>query len=97
MKTKSKIAILFIALLVCSFVLISLMCSKDDKPEIAGCNSIKYNGETYNNVGCAPGIRSFDISYGDGASFHVECSGGCVSAVSVAEGGLGKTIVGPVE
>ena len=76
-----------------------LTCSKDEKPEITGCNTIKYKGKAYSNVGCAPGIRSFTIDYGGGVCFNVQCSGGCISSVSLCSGNrsLSKTIVGPDE
>ncbi|MBM4167744.1 MAG: hypothetical protein FJ215_01095 [Ignavibacteria bacterium] len=76
-----------------SFTLLFAQCDKDeptqptqDKPEIVGCNSVKYKGVTFSNIGCAPGIASFDVSITQGgvsASFHVTCSGGCISSVTV--------------
>jgi hypothetical protein len=63
---------------------------KDDPaqnvPEIVGCNSVNYQGQTFSNLGCAPGISSFDIDIsqnGHSASFHITCSGGCVSTVTL--------------
>ena len=69
-------------------------CKKDDSastsastnPEIVGCNSVKYKGTTFSNIGCSPGIASFDVSMsqnGVSASFHIICSNGCISAVTV--------------
>jgi len=68
-------------------------CDKDeptqptqDKPEIVGCNSVKYKGVTFSNIGCSPGVASFDVSISQGgvsASFHVTCSSGCISSVTV--------------
>jgi hypothetical protein len=69
-------------------------CKKDEKdqssntPEIVGCNSVKYQGYTFSNMGCEPGIASFDLSItenGHSADFHVTCSGGCVSSVTINE------------
>jgi hypothetical protein len=85
----------FIALI---FVLVSLCvgCKKDEStqntpaasnnPEIVGCNSVKYNGYTFTNLGCQPGIASFDVSgtqNGHAYSFHITCSNGCVSSVTL--------------
>jgi len=80
---KSRIVfILIIAMAASTFYL--LTCSKNEKPEIVGCNSVKYKGITYTNLGCEPGLRSFDISTSQGpASFHIECSKGCISKVTV--------------
>lgn len=70
----------------------SINCKKDDKeessniPEIVGCNSVKYQGYTFTNLGCEPGIASLDVSIsqnGHSADFHIICSGGCVSTVTV--------------
>lgn len=100
MSTKTKIRIVAVVVLLATLISICLLtCSKDEKPEITGCNTIKYKGKTYSNVGCAPGIRSFTIEYGDGACFNVTCSGGCISSVTLCSGGksMGKTIVGPNE
>lgn len=96
-KKPKNITIAIIILLVFSIVVLLITCSKDEKPEIVGCNSIKYKGKTYSNVGCAVGIRSFNIEYGDGVCFHVECSGGCISSVSLCSGSgsMNKTVVGP--
>lgn len=91
-KVKVAVTIILVCLLATVF---SLTCSKDEKPEIVGCNSVKYEGYTYTNIGCAPGIRSFDTTITQGghtASFHIECSEGCVSSVTVTGG---KTVVGP--
>jgi len=55
-------------------------------PEIVGCNSVKYQGYTFTNLGCQPGMVSFDISgsqNGHDFSFHVTCSNGCISSVTV--------------
>ncbi|MFC1575956.1 hypothetical protein ACFL5A_04875 [Gemmatimonadota bacterium] len=55
-------------------------------PEIVACNSVRYQGFTYTNIGCAPGIASFDVDITSGthsASFHITCSSGCVSTVTV--------------
>ncbi len=54
-------------------------------PNIIGCNSVRYQGFTYSGIGCAPGIASFDVTTtqnGHTASFHIECRGGCVAAVT---------------
>ncbi|MDW7681085.1 MAG: hypothetical protein SCK70_11005, partial [bacterium] len=83
-----------------------LTCSKDEKdekPKITGCKSFEYKGTTYNNVGCAYGVKSFNftqtINGVESPCFHIECSGGCISSVSLCSGGknMGKTIVGPEE
>jgi hypothetical protein len=69
-------------------------CGKDDtpatqsstRPEIVGCNSVKYQGYTFGNIGCAPGIAGFDTEInqnGHSAKFHITCSNGCVASVTV--------------
>ncbi len=96
-------AIIVIILLTFSIVALLVNCSKkeDDKPKITGCNSFEYKGRTYTNVGCEPGIRSFNytitINGVKSPCFHIECSGGCISSVSLCsgDGSLSKTIVGP--
>ena len=65
-----------------------LSCSKEnDEPEIVGCNKVEYNGDTYTIDGCSnPGVASFDVditAQGNTVSFHVTCSNGCLSTVSV--------------
>lgn len=73
------------------FVVVSLRlgCSTDpepDKPEIVGCNSVKYKGYTFTGLGCAPGIASFNTSgtqNGHEFNFSITCSGGCISSVTV--------------
>lgn len=98
---RMKIAITI--LLCISFTLISFMtCSKkndkNDKPEIVDCNSVKYKGYTYTNLGCAPGIASFNVTTTQGghtASFYITCSGGCISSVEVISSSLDKSIMGP--
>ena len=82
--------------LILAFIVVSafiIACSKseneDNKPEIVGCNSVKYKGYTYTNLGCAPGIASFNVTTTQGghtASFHITCSGGCIATVSVGSG-----------
>ena len=104
MLTKNTIKVVVIMLMAIVFVSIICMgCSKkddekDDKPEIVGCNSVKYQGYTYTNLGCAQGIASFDVTTTQGghtASFHITCSGGCISSVTVISGSLCKSVVGP--
>ena len=89
MKTSSKK--LHVVILFCLLLLLCFTCKKDDSessstPEIVGCNSVKYKGMTFSNIGCSYGIESFDTDIcqnGTCASFHVTCSGGCVSSVTV--------------
>jgi hypothetical protein len=55
-------------------------------PQIAGCNSVTYKGTTFTNIGCAPGIASFDVEIsqnGVSGHFHITCTGGCVATVTV--------------
>ena len=59
-------------------------------PTIVGCNSVRYEGHTFNNIGCAPGIASFDVEISEtvggetfAASFHITCASGFVSGVTV--------------
>lgn len=98
---KIKIAIIILtAIMFVSIIYIS--CSKnDDKqsdiPEIVGCNSVKYKGYTYTNLGCAQGIASFDVTTTQGghtASFHITCSNGCISSVTVGSGPV-EPVLGP--
>ncbi|MBU2446187.1 MAG: hypothetical protein KJ666_11555 [Bacteroidetes bacterium] len=87
MKTNS-IKTSVIALL---FLVVSLSpgCSTEpesDKPEIVGCNSVKYKGVTFSRIGCAPGIASFYVTATQGGvtgNFHITCSGGCILSVTV--------------
>jgi hypothetical protein len=61
--------------------------SPSSTPQIAGCNSVSYQGTTYSNLGCAVGIASFTSTItqnGRTASFSITCSGGCISTVRVA-------------
>lgn len=91
----SKKMQLFI-LLILAIIIISafiVACSKSDDddgdPEIVGCNSVKYKGYTFTNIGCAIGIVSFDITTtqnGHKGSFHITCSNGCISSVTVLSG-----------
>lgn len=96
MKTiPNRIKYIFVLTLLCAISVIFMTCSKKDKkPEITGCNTIEYDGKTYSNVGCAPGIASFDVSINDSPTFHVTCSSGCISSVRLAEND--DTIIGPV-
>ena len=60
--------------------------SENNDPEIVGCNSVKYKGTTFSNIGCAPGIASFDVAINQNnvmANFRITCSGGCVATVTV--------------
>lgn len=60
---------------------------EDEKPTIVGCNSVKYKGYTFTQLGCAPGIASFKTSgtqNGHEFSFFITCSGGCISSVEVS-------------
>jgi hypothetical protein len=53
---------------------------------VTGCNSVTYQGATYSNLGCAPGIASFTTQItqaGQSACFNITCSAGCVSSVRV--------------
>ena len=82
MKTKLTI-FLFLTLTLSSIAVLLLACSKNKEPEVTGCNAFEHNGENYSNVGCAPGILSFDYRRNDSPSFHIECSNGCISSVSL--------------
>jgi len=87
---KLRIAML-IALAIVSVMIIFLACGKEDeKPQIVGCDSVKYKGFTYTNLGCRPGVASVDVTTtqnGHTASFHITCSGGCISSATVIKGG----------
>lgn len=98
----AKLKYLFIVLIVSSTVVSSLTCSKEaKKPKVTGCNSFKYDGDTFSSVGCGPSIRSFDYKRDNSPWFHVECSRGCISSVSLKDKkssgtwDISKTIVGP--
>lgn len=55
-------------------------------PTVVACNSVSYKGTTYTNLGCAPGIASFQVTItqsGQTACFSVTCSAGCVSSARV--------------
>ena len=63
-----------------------LSCNKNKEPEIVGCDRVSYKGTTYTIVGCKGGAISFDTQVtqsGNTASFHITCSGGCISSVTV--------------
>ena len=74
-------------------LVIPISCGDDDGatgpssgPQVVGCNSVSYDGATYSNIGCAPGIASFSTTItqaGRTACFNVTCSAGCVSSVRV--------------
>jgi|GEM_PF-1762321 len=95
---KSRVIFMAVILMI-ALAVFFLTCSKDEKPEIVGCNSIKYKGMTYFVTGCELGARSFNAEYyyGDRPCFYVECSRGCISSVSLCSGerSLSKTILGP--
>jgi len=58
---------------------------EDTAPHITGCNSVRYMGCTYGDIGCEPGIASFDATITVSnchAAFHVVCSAGCVASVT---------------
>lgn len=60
--------------------------ASSNKPKIVGCNSVSYQGYTFNDLGCEVGIASFDIDMtqnGHSGSFHVTCSNGCISSVTI--------------
>lgn len=81
-----------ITLAIVSGMLILFACNKEEeeKPEIVGCNSVKYKGYTYTGLGCRPGLVSFDVTItqnGHTASFHITCSNGCISSATVAGSG----------
>ena len=101
---KSKlfgIAVSF-ALAILSTTLLVIACGSDGgdgngDPEIVGCNSVRYNGYTFGNLGCAPGIASFDVETnqnGNIGRFRITCSGGCISSVQIL-GGSNNLIVSP--
>jgi hypothetical protein len=81
--------------LVATVLLLLPSCGSDDStgssaPEIAGCNSVRYQGYTFNlgfaGGGCAPGVASFTQSGSQGGQsycFNVTCSNGCISGVTV--------------
>lgn len=89
MKTKSNLIFVSVLLIAGIFTCIYSGCKKDEVPKIVDCNSVEYKGETYNNIGCAPGVASFDVDItiqdGPSASFHVTCSDGCIATVAVKE------------
>jgi len=55
----------------------------DDIATVVGCGQVRYGGITYNITGCGQsGVVSFDVTItqsGHTASFHITCSGGCIS------------------
>ncbi len=56
-----------------------------NEPKIVGCNSVQYAGCTFDHLGCAPGVASFDADITVNnchGSFHVVCSSGCVKSVT---------------
>ena len=69
--------------------LIVVGCEKEeeDKPEIVGCEKVEYQGYTYTLNGCTGGgVISYNVDIEQGghkASFHVTCSNGCLSQVSL--------------
>jgi hypothetical protein len=106
--TSPKILFTILAVIVIAAGLIVLWaCGGDDKqdntPQIVGCNQVRYQGYTFNlgagGGGCQPGIASFDVTItqnGHTASFHIVCSGGCISSVTVLSGSPAPTtITGP--
>lgn len=74
-------------------LLVPISCGEGDDgtgpssaPQVTGCNSVTYQGATYSNLGCAPGIASFTTQItqaGQSACFNITCSAGCVSSVRV--------------
>lgn len=85
---KTRLAVLLVLTIV-SVMIIFFACGKKEaeKPEIVGCDSVKYKGFTYTGLGCRPGVASFDVTItqnGHTASFHVTCTRGCISSVTVA-------------
>lgn len=68
--------------------LLFLSCEKSNEPEIVGCNSVKYKGYTYTNLGCTSNMLSMDVTVtqnGHTASFYITCSDGCISSVTAKE------------
>ena len=55
-----------------------------DTATIVGCDRVRYGGFTYSITGCSQsGVVSFDVTItqsGHTASFHITCSGGCISS-----------------
>lgn len=81
--TADGLRVLLIGLL----LLLHVGCKGDDatrasaEPEIVGCNSVLYQGVTYSNLGCAPGLLSFTVEgsqNGRSFCFDITCSGGCI-------------------
>jgi hypothetical protein len=70
---------------ICVFVFLFFSCEKNDEPKIIDCNSVKYEGYKYVDIGCnQPGIATEDITVtqnGHTASFFITCSDGCISSV----------------
>ena len=73
-------------LTICVFAFLFISCEKNDEPEIIDCNSVKYKGYKYVDIGCnQPGIATQDITVtqnGHTASFYITCSDGCISSVT---------------
>ena len=76
-------------LCICLFTLTTLSftsCKKDELVKIEGCNTIVYKGETYDHIGCFPGVASFNLTAtqnGKTVSFHIICKDGCVEDATV--------------
>ncbi len=76
--------------LIVPMLVISACSEVDDSytsctPESVGCNTVSCGECSFQNIGCEPGIASFDVDISTGSCsghFAVECSGGCVSSVS---------------
>ncbi len=64
--------------------LLSCDVLNDNEPEIIGCNTFEYQGNTIRAT-CEYGVKSYDYetSEAPGVSFHIECSGGCLESVTV--------------
>jgi hypothetical protein len=85
--TNSKKRWLVLSLMLASTILLPV-CGSDSPTAssnnvvVTGCNTVTYQGNTWSNLGCAPGVASFTATITTGgrtACFQVTCSSGCIS------------------
>ncbi len=82
-----KKSLKLLCLCLSAFLLVNFAsCTKDDLVKIEDCNTIVYKGETYDHIGCYPGVVSFNLTAtqnGKTVSFHITCKDGCVEDATV--------------
>ena len=56
-----------------------------EAPQVVACDAVQSGACLYTDVGCEPGLLSFDVeittSTGCHGAFHITCAGGCISSV----------------